>query len=190
MLLYIHGFLSSPQSHKALQVKQWCEIHHPGVEYQCPSLTAYPEESIKTLEAIVESASGDVALIGSSLGGFYSTFLAEKYNLKAVLINPAVEPHRLMTHYIHVDLANYHTDQHYRLSELHIDQLKALDVNPLVKKENYWLMVQTEDETLDYRAAVKKYKGCRQLVEEGGDHSFQKFERWLPDVFEFLSITK
>ncbi len=189
MLLYIHGFLSSPQSHKALQVKEWCEKNHPHVDYQCPLLTAYPKESLETLEALVESAQGDVALIGSSLGGFYSTYLAEKYNLKAVLINPAVEPHRLMLHYINTDLANYHTGQHYRLNESHIEQFKALDVSQLQREKNYWLMVQTNDETLDYRAAVKKYKGCRQLVEEGGDHSFQNFDRWLPEVFEFLSIT-
>ena len=141
------------------------------------------------MESLVESTSDQVALIGSSLGGYFSTYLAEKYNLKAVLINPAVEPYRLMKNYIDVDLSNYHTDQHYRLNKEHIEQIRALEVQRLQRLENYWLMVQTEDETLDYKAAVQKYKGCRQLVEEGGDHSFQNFERWLPEVFEFLSIS-
>lgn len=199
MLIYIHGFLSSPLSHKAMQVKEYCEKHHPSIGYICPALTAYPEESITQLESLIENALQEksktenpstskqtIGLIGSSLGGFYATYLSEKYNLKAVLINPAVAPHTLVANYLHVDLANYHTDQHYQLNESHLETFKALDVSALQHKDNYWLMVQTEDETLDYRAAVKKYQGCRQLAEEGGDHSFQDFDRWLPDVFSFL----
>ncbi len=172
-----------------MQVREWCDKYYPHVDFQCPPLTAYPNEAISMLETLIENSSDKVALIGSSLGGYFSTYLAEKYNLKAVLINPAVKPYELMKKYVDVKLSNYHTDQQYQLKEEHVEQYRALDIEQLQYLENYWLMVQTEDETLDYKAAVQKYKGCRQLVEEGGDHSFQDFDRWLPEIFKFLSIT-
>lgn len=188
LLLYIHGFLSSPLSHKAQQAKAWLEQNHPEVDFVCPALPAYPDQAIARLEAVVEQRLPEaVYLLGSSLGGYYATWLGEKYNLRAVLVNPAVAPHRLITDYLGRDLKNYHTEEHYRLDAGHIDQLRALDTDGLQYPANYWLMVQTGDDTLDYRQAVKKYRHCRQLVEEGGDHSFQYFERWLPEIFQFLT---
>lgn len=188
LLLYIHGFLSSPFSHKAQQVQAWLADNRPDIDYACPALTAYPDQALARLEALVEERlPEDIYLLGSSLGGFYATHLAEKYNLRSVLINPAVAPHRLISEYLDRDLKNYHTDEHYRLGSEHIDTLRALDRDRLQYPANFWLMVQTGDETLDYRQAVAKYRGCRQLVEEGGDHSFQNFDRWLPGILEFFT---
>ncbi|MEJ2761421.1 MAG: YqiA/YcfP family alpha/beta fold hydrolase [Gammaproteobacteria bacterium] len=186
-LLYIHGFLSSPASGKAVQVRDWLAAHRPSMEYHCPFLTPYFDEAGMELESFVESRlPGDVYLMGSSLGGYWATHLAEKYDLRAVLINPLVRAERLRREALGFELKNYHTDDVYILEERHADALEAADTPVIRRPENYWLLVQTGDETLDYRLAVAKYAGCRQLVEEGGDHGFQGFERHIRAAVEFL----
>lgn len=178
-LLYIHGFLSSPLSFKARQTQDWLAANHPEIDFYCPQLPPYPAQTRAILESLVEHLLPQpVYLMGSSLGGFWATWLAEKYNLRAVLINPAVNPQNFMPEYLEVDLKSYHTDDSYRLHAGHIDEIVAADA-PVTRKPNYWLLVQTGDETLDYRQAVQKYAGCKQTIEEGGDHSFQGFERYL-----------
>ncbi|ACE84346.1 YqiA/YcfP family alpha/beta fold hydrolase [Cellvibrio japonicus] len=185
-VLYIHGFLSSPLSFKAQQVQGWLARNHPEITYFCPHLTPYPEQTRHTLASMVESLLPQpVYLMGSSLGGFWATWLAETYNLRALLINPAVRPQDFMPAYLEVDLKGYHTDDSYRLNARHIDEIMATDI-PVTRLANYWLLVQTGDETLDYRAAVAKYQGCRQTIEEGGDHSFQGFECYLAQGLAFL----
>lgn len=185
-LLYIHGFLSSPLSFKAQQTAHWLAGHYPEMEFLCPPLTPYPADVQKLLESAIESRLPDpVYLMGSSLGGFWATWLAEKYHLRAVLINPAVRPQDFMPAYLEVDLKSYHTDDIYRLSAHHIDEIIAVDV-PVTQPNNYWLLVQTGDETLDYRQAVQKYHACKQTIEEGGDHAFQGFERYLDDCITFF----
>ncbi len=186
-LLYIHGFLSSPQSFKARQTQVWLAANHPEIAYYCPQLTPYPEQTRRELEQLVESLLPQpVYLMGSSLGGFWATWLAEKYDLRALLINPAVSPGNFMPRYIGQELKAYHSDDCYQLTADHIDEINAVDC-PVARLQNYWLLVQTADETLDYRDAVKKYAGCKQTIEEGGDHAFQGFERYLDTGIEFLA---
>jgi predicted esterase YcpF (UPF0227 family) len=185
-LLYIHGFLSSPFSFKAQQVKHWLAESYPEISFYCPHLPPYPAQTQAQLTALVEQLLPEpVYLMGSSLGGFWATWLAERYNLRALLINPAVKPQDFMPAYLEVDLKGYHTDDSYRLSARHIDEIIAADVLP-TRHQNYWLLVQSGDETLDYRQAVAKYQGCRQTIEEGGDHGFQGFERYLEPGLAFL----
>ncbi|HWV15856.1 MAG TPA: YqiA/YcfP family alpha/beta fold hydrolase [Cellvibrio sp.] len=185
-LIYIHGFLSSPLSFKACQVQQWLAANHPEITYHCPQLTPYPEQTRAQLESLVESLLPQaVYLMGSSLGGYWATWLVEKYNLRAILINPAVRPYDFMPQYVQQELKSYHSDHIYRLEERHIAEIRSADVQPL-RKGNYWLLLQTGDETLDYRDALTKYAGCRQTVEEGGDHAFQGFERYLAEALQFL----
>mgnify|MGYP002712334837 CR=1 FL=1 len=186
-LLYVHGFLSSPLSFKAKQTAHWLAVNHPEVKFFCPQLTPYPAQTQQQLNELIERLLPEpVYLMGSSLGGFWATWLAEKYNLPAVLINPAVRPQNFMPAYLEVDLKSYHTDDSYRLNAGHIDEIIAADV-PVAHPENYWLLVQTGDETLDYRHAVQKYHACKQTIEEGGDHAFQGFERYLPDCMTFFN---
>lgn len=186
-LLYIHGFLSSPLSYKAVQVKEWLQAHRDDIHYHCPSLTPYPAKTRQTLEALVENLQPEITgVIGSSLGGYWATWLVEKYDLPAVLINPAVKPSMLKQDYVNVELRNYHTEDSYRLTDSHLQELLAVDIKHIKRSKNYWLMVQTGDETLDYRLAVEKYADCRQLVEDGGDHSFQGFERRIKASVDFL----
>lgn len=185
-LIYIHGFLSSPLSYKAQQTQMWLEAHHPEITYYCPKLTPYPEQTRVELEQLVESLLPQpVYLMGSSLGGFWATWLTEKYNLRALLINPSVHPGEFMPNYINTDLKSYHNNDVYRLTTQHISEINLADKKP-TRLSNYWLLVQTGDETLDYRQAVEKYAGCKQTVEEGGDHAFQGFERYLQNGLNFL----
>lgn len=189
VLIYIHGFLSSPESFKARQTQAWLAVNHPEVAYHCPQLTPYPEQTRLALEQLVESLLPQkIFLIGSSLGGFWATWLAEKYNLKAVLINPAVRPYEFMPKHIGVILKSYHSEDTYCLAAHHIDEIKAVDGIPQ-RLSNYWLLVQEGDETLDYTQAVEKYRGCKQTIEQGGDHSFQGFERYLSKIIDFLGGT-
>lgn len=186
-LVYIHGFLSSPLSFKAQQTAQWLAQQHPEISFHCPQLPPYPAQTQLLLEALVESLLHEpVYLMGSSLGGFWATWLAEKYNLRAVLINPAVRPQDFMPAYLEVDLKSYHTDDSYRLCAHHIDEIIAVDIAPS-RLQNYWLLVQAGDETLDYRKAVQKYAGCKQTIEAGGDHAFQGFERFFADCMDFFN---
>ena len=188
-LLYIHGFLSSPLSFKAQQAARWLSSVHPDIAFYCPQLPPYPAQTQYQLEQLVESLLPQpVYVMGSSLGGFWATWLAEKYNLKAVLINPAVRPQDFMPAYLEVDLKSYHTDDSYRLHAGHITEIIAADI-PITRPANYWLLLQTGDETLDYRQAVQKYAGCKQTIEEGGDHAFQGFERYLDDCITFFQQT-
>ncbi len=189
-LLYIHGFLSSPNSFKALQVKDWLQLHRPDVEYHCPFLTVYPDQVQAELDALVadiQSRGQDLYLMGSSMGGFWSTYLAERYDLPALLINPAVRPSMLMPEYIGKSLKNYHTEDSYTLEAEHIEQLKALLPEKITRPQNYWVLLQTEDETLDYRQAEALYQEARLTIEEGGDHAFQGFERFIEPGIEFLA---
>ncbi|OGT71403.1 MAG: esterase YqiA [Gammaproteobacteria bacterium RIFCSPLOWO2_02_FULL_56_15] len=187
-LLYLHGFLSSPGSSKAVQMRDWLAVHRPEIQYQCPFLTPYFGETRKRLEGLVtELLPEPVYLMGSSLGGFLATWLAEKYDLRAVLINPAVQPSVLDHGYTGVELKNFHTGDTYVLNGSHVSELHAADTPVIRRHDNYWLLVQTGDETLDYRLAVKKYNGCRQLIEQGGDHGFHDFARHIPEAVRFLA---
>lgn len=181
-LIYLHGFLSSPLSAKAEITRNWLLKNKSEIDYYCPQLPPYPNETKNILTQLVEQLSNrPVYLVGSSLGGFWATYLAERFNLLAVLINPAVSPQNFMPKYLGVDLKSYHTDDSYHLQQHHIDEILGADL-PVTRFENYWLLVQTGDETLDYRDAVKKYAHCKQTIEEGGDHSFQGFENYLEDI--------
>jgi predicted esterase YcpF (UPF0227 family) len=119
-------------------------------------------------------------LVGSSLGGFYATYLADKHDLKAVLLNPAIEPHTGLRPYLGPQ-KNLYTGEPYELTEAHLRQWEALVV-PRITPSRYLLLVETGDEVLDYRAAVARYAGCEQVVVKGGDHSLQSFPRDLPRI--------
>ena len=185
-LIYLHGFLSSPQSVKAQQTLAYVKAHLPDLPMHVPELPNYPGQAAKLLDDLVSSL-GNVPLrfIGSSMGGFLSTFLVERFGGKAVLINPAVRPFELLVDYLgpHV---NPYTDKPFTLTEQHIDELRALDTPSLRKPDSYWALLQTEDETLDYRLAEQKYAGGKLTIEQGGDHSFVGYDRFLPQIFEFL----
>jgi len=187
MLIYIHGFNSSARSFKAGLLHERMVQLGLGGDYACPDLAHRPRQAMAQLEALIAgSPRAPAALVGSSLGGFYATWLAEKYRLKAVLVNPAVRPYELLHDYLGPQ-KNLYTGVEYELTEQHLAELHELEA-PSITPAHYLLMVQTEDEVLDYRQAAEKYRDARQIVIEGGDHGFSSFAAYLDTVLRFCGI--
>ena len=187
MLIYLHGFNSSPGSHKAQLLKRYLEERGMGGQYCCPALPTLGMHAIALVEAeIARHPRASVTLVGSSLGGFYSTYLAERHDLRAVLINPAVRPHEDLRAYLGTQ-QNLYTQQRYDLTEDHLRQWDKLYL-PTLRPQRYLLLLETGDEVLDYREAVEKYQGARQVVIEGGDHSLQSFPGHIPLILEFAGL--
>lgn len=185
MIVYLHGFNSSPASGKARQLGEYLASLGRLDEYFCPTLSNSPREAIAQVESVLlPYPPGPITLVGSSLGGFYATYLAEKHGWKAVLVNPAVHAHRLMRGALGPQ-TNWYTGKKWMLTEDHLAELAALDVAQISQPERYLLLVQTHDEILDYRDAVSYYVGARHCVEDGGNHGFTGFERHLSTILDF-----
>jgi uncharacterized protein len=189
LLLYIHGFNSSPLSLKAQVMAEYCKQHRPDIRVEIPQMPCYPEQAAVFIDDLVSSLKHDYAigLVGSSLGGYISTWLNSRHQLPAVLVNPAVKPYELLQDYLG-EQVNPYTSEKYWLEPQHIDELKAMDVDQLVDPKQFWLLQQMGDEVLDYRQAVEKYAASKQTVEPDGDHSFVDFERFPADVIQFLKL--
>jgi predicted esterase YcpF (UPF0227 family) len=179
VIVYLHGFNSSPESHKAQVLARYLADH--GLAYACPALPSLGSAAIRLIEETLPVRKA--CFVGSSLGGFYATHLAEKHRAKAVLINPAIEPHIGLRAYLGPQ-RNLHTGEPYELTEAHLRDWQSLVV-PHITPERYLLLVETGDEVLDYREAVRRYSGCEQIIVNGGDHSLQSFPQHLARIVEF-----
>lgn len=189
LLIYIHGFLSSPLSEKAEETRLYILQQNLSVDFVAPELSNYPMEAFVQLRELIErQPKRKIALIGSSMGGFMATALAHEYAIKAVLVNPAVRPAALIQHYLGQN-TNPYTQVQFILGPEHIEELDQLTLDKVTQPASFLVLLQTGDETLDYRQAVDYYHGCRQLVEEGGDHRFQDYQQHLSVVFKFLGLT-
>jgi predicted esterase YcpF (UPF0227 family) len=188
-LLYLHGFNSSPQSYKAQQVSQYMSDHGCLDQLLCPQIPAVPNEARQFLERLVEQTLEQhmLSFIGSSLGGYYATYLAEKYSGSAVLINPSVKPYETLRAYLGENKF-YFDEGVWDFDETHIKQLEVMDVESITEAERYLVLLQTGDETLDYREAESKYQDSQVIIEQGGDHSFIGLERFIPHIMQFSQI--
>jgi hypothetical protein len=185
MILYLHGFRSSPRSFKAQLLGQRMKELGRGDEYMCPQLPASPREAIALAQALLAGVPVDeVALIGSSLGGYYATWLAEQTGCRAVLLNPAVKPPRDLEKYVGVTTA-YHSDERFEFKRDYIAELEALAVERITRPERYFLMAATGDEVLDWREMTAHYPGARQHVIEGSDHGIAEFAQYVDEVLDF-----
>jgi uncharacterized protein len=180
VIVYLHGFNSSPQSHKAQVLGRFLAERGLGAQYACPALPPFASEAIREAE---NYAQGNACFVGSSLGGFYATWLAEKHGARAVLINPAIDPHVGLRAYLGRQ-ENLHTGEPYELTEAHLRDWEG-HYAPRITPERYLLIVETGDEVLDYRRAADRYAGAQKIVVQGGDHSLQSFPRHLPRILEF-----
>lgn len=188
MIVYLHGFNSSPQSSKAQYFMKYLEERGMADRFACPQLSHWPNEAIAAVEAeMARRTLEGVTLVGSSLGGFYATWLAETYGVPAVLINPAIDPHVGLRAFLGPQ-QNYHSGEKYELTEEHLRQWAQLSV-PKVHPERYLLLVETGDEVINYRAAVKKYRGAMQLVMQGDDHTLVSFPEQIPLILQFAEMT-
>lgn len=185
-LIYLHGFCSSPASWKARHLADYLTAAGLDDRFACPTLSPAPTEAIAEIEALLVRTGGEVTLVGSSLGGYYASWLAEKHDLRAVLINPAVQAPGLLSGLLgrHV---NFHSGDAFDFTPAHLEQLRELAA-PAVTSARYFLLVETGDEVLDYRQAVARYAGCRQIVLDGGDHSFTRFPDFVPQIVEFCRL--
>ncbi len=186
-IIYLHGFLSSPASHKAQTTGAWLAAHRPDIRFSCPELSSYPDKIRSHLIELLTGIDEKPHLIGSSLGGYWASYLVESgLAQKAVVINPAVSPHVFFSHYVGQELKGYYSDHRYTLNTEHLNVLAECESASLNFPEKYWLMVQRGDEVLDYRLACERYRDARQLVEDGGNHTFENYDRWLPDIVDFF----
>ncbi|MCX8099042.1 MAG: alpha/beta fold hydrolase [Casimicrobiaceae bacterium] len=184
-ILYLHGFRSSPQSTKASLLRErFARTQH---RYLCPQLPASPRAAIEMASELIEErddAARDWALIGSSLGGYYATYLAERYGCRAVLLNPAITPARDLAAYVG-ELTNFHSGEPFQWRAEYLDELAELAVERITRPERYLLIAAKGDELIDWRDMVAHYPGAQQIVLEGSDHALSDFTRYLETVIEF-----
>ncbi|MFZ4527425.1 MAG: YqiA/YcfP family alpha/beta fold hydrolase [Undibacterium curvum] len=185
MILYLHGFRSSPSSFKARVMQAHMDQLGRSAEFHSPALSPSPAEAIAQAQAIIaDTPPEQLTIIGSSLGGFYATWLAEQYGCRAVVVNPAVKPPRELESYVGVT-TYYHSDQVFEFKAEYVDQLRALAVSGITRPERYFLMAATGDEVLDYREMISFYAGARQLIIEGSDHGIAEFADHLDLVLDY-----
>lgn len=179
-IVYLHGFNSSEHSAKARETAAFLDQCGLAETFHCPRLPPHPADAIAAATALLQRLPADTLLIGSSLGGFYASWLAEALGLRAVLINPAVRPDRSLAAYIGPQ-TNPYTGEQYTLGEADLTALRRLAVER-PNAERYWLVLGTADEVLDWREAVRHYRGARQTVFFGDDHRLARWPECLPGV--------
>ena len=184
-ILYLHGFRSSPASFKARRLQQYFEQRGAAERFICPQLPPSPRAAFELISHIARPYLTDtLAVVGSSLGGFYATALAEATGCRAVLLNPAVWPARDLAQYIGEQTA-WHSADRFFFQPAFIDELQALTVEKITQPERYLLLAATGDEVLDWREMTARYAGATQCVIEGSDHGLSDFEDYLDQVVEF-----
>lgn len=190
LLVYLHGFRSSPRSSKAVMTGNAVNIlssKDKPFEWYCPQLLASPKMSLDMVTRHIDQSNADrIVIIGSSLGGFYANYLAEKYGYKAVVLNPAVRAARELAPHVGM-LTAYDSDEPFDFRPEYIDELKALQIEKITSPNRYFLIAAKGDELLDWREMVDFYTGANQLVLEGSDHGISEYEELLPKVLEFIS---
>ncbi|MFL6706823.1 MAG: YqiA/YcfP family alpha/beta fold hydrolase [Massilia sp.] len=185
MILYLHGFRSSPASYKARVVQQRMAALGLADQLRCPQLPASPKEAIALALSLVEGVPAEeLAIVGSSLGGFYATWLAEKLGCRAVLLNPAVNPLKNLEQHVGVTTA-WHSDTPFEFKRDYIDELRDLLVPAITDPARYFLIAATGDEVLDYRDMLAHYPGARQHLIEGSDHAISEFADYVDAVLTF-----
>lgn len=192
-LLYLHGFRSSPQSMKAQKMAAVVAHRHPAVRWWCPQLPPSPEAALRgVMDTIaawpLQAGFESLAVVGSSLGGFYATAVAEATGCKAVLLNPAVEPARDLASYIGEQTTWQNPAEHFFFEPRFVDELKAQHAGPLKAPQNYLAFIAKGDEVLDWREMAGRYAGARLRILEGGDHALSDFDAHLPEILEFLAL--
>jgi predicted esterase YcpF (UPF0227 family) len=186
-IVYLHGFVSSPQSKKAVMLGDYVRNCVSGVDCVVPELHHRPRRAIETIESACRRIPvADLTLVGSSLGGFYATVAAERLGCRAALLNPAVRPHTHFARYLGAQ-RNFYTGEEFELTHEHIDELAALDPPAITRPERYWLFVETGDVVLDYREAVAYYRDALHTVVRGGDHTLVSFPEHVPDLVDWAS---
>ncbi len=188
-LLYLHGFRSSPLSAKAQTMAACVRERHPDVHWWCPQLQASPRAAMQeVMDTIAGWPQASMAVMGSSLGGFYATHVAETHACKAVLLNPAVDPARDLAKYIGEQTSWHDPAERFFFEPGFVDEFRALAHGPAARPDNYFAVIAKGDEVLDWREMTGRYAGARIKLLEGGDHAISDFDAHLPDILDFLAL--
>jgi len=188
-LLYLHGFRSSPKSFKAQRLQAWVAQHRPDVHWWCPQLPPSPRAAMGMLrEGTAGWPAAHSAVLGSSLGGFYATVMAEATGWPAVLLNPAIEPARDLTPYVGEISAFHAPEQRFHFHSEHIDQLRAMRPGPITRPERYFAIIAKGGEVLDWREMVARYPGVNLRLLEGSDHALSDYDAHQPHLLKFLQL--
>ena len=188
-LLYLHGFRSSPRSFKAQRMAAAVQARHPAVRWWCPQLPPSPRAAMDLLrEGTRDWPRERMAVVGSSLGGFYATCVAEDTGCRAVLLNPAVDPARDLAKYIGEQTAWHDPGEHFFFAPEYVDELRALQRGPVAHPERYFAIIAKGDEVLDWREMTGRYPGIRLKLLEGSDHAISDFDEYLDEVLAFLDL--
>lgn len=185
MIIYIHGFNSSSRSGKAQELQSWMAARGLAEAYACPDLPHRPAQAVTLLESLIVASRGAPKLVGSSLGGYYATFLAERHGLKAVLVSPCVACHEKLAGEVGRTQKNWHDGTEYVFTAAHLDELAALHVPRLSQPGRYLLLLEKGDEVLDWRESAAYYQGAEQHILDGGDHGFSRFAEYIPEILAF-----
>ncbi|MDC8772863.1 YqiA/YcfP family alpha/beta fold hydrolase [Roseateles albus] len=191
-LLYLHGFRSSPRSAKALRMAEWVRSHNPALVFACPQLPPSPTEAMALLRDLTADwPSQGCALMGSSLGGFYATGLAEWPRFRssrAVLLNPAVDPARDLEKYIGEQSCWQDPEERFFFRPEFIQELQALSTAFSSQPQRLLPVIAKGDEVLDWREMQARYANCRVKLLEGSDHGLSDFDDYLPELSDFLGL--
>ena len=188
MILYLHGFRSSPKSMKARVVGERMAALGVADQLICPQLPASPKDAMALALSLIDGIPAEqLSIIGSSLGGYYATWLAERIGCRAVLVNPAIVPSLDLDRHVGVT-TQFHSDAPFEFKRDYIDELRALDVSRITQPQRYFLLAATGDEVLDYRDMVAHYQGARQHVIDGSDHAVSEFPDYVDEVLAFCGI--
>jgi len=188
-LLYLHGFRSSPRSTKARAVADRVAQRHPNLHWWCPQLPPSPKDAIDmVMKGIADWPRKSMAVVGSSLGGFYATYVAGMTRCRAVLLNPAVHPARDLTLYIGDQSAWHDPAEHFYFRPEYIHELRAMEVGSLTRPERVFAVIAKGDEVLDWHEMSARYADSRVKLIEGGDHALSDFKKsHLDDVMAFIN---
>jgi predicted esterase YcpF (UPF0227 family) len=187
-VVYLHGFRSSPKSFKARLIADRMAQLGRGADFVCPQLPPSPLEAVALVREAVAPTAQDT-LVGSSLGGFYATWLAERLGSRAVLLNPAIRPARDLRGYTG-PLTMYHSDERFDFRTGHIEEMRTLEVRGISFAQRYFLIAAKGDELLDWREMVAHYPGARHKVLEHGDHGLSDFADYVDEVLEFANVIR
>ena len=188
-LLYLHGFRSSPQSNKARIMADYVSAKHPKVRWWCPQLPPSPRDAASLIaEGIANWPRQSMAVMGSSLGGYYASWVAQLARCKSVLINPAVNPARDLEKYIGEQASWHDPEEKFFFRPEYIDELRLLDTRSMTPAAPEMVLIAQGDEVLDWTEMSERYPHALQLVQEGGDHALSNFEEYLSRVGEFLTL--
>ena len=187
--LYLHGFRSSPRSFKAQRMAEVVRQRHPAVTWWCPQLPPSPREAMEMVwDTVRHWPQERMAVVGSSLGGFYATWVAERTGCRAVLLNPAVDPARDLQKYIGEQTAWHDPNERFEIKPEFMQELRILECGPVTHPQRYFAVIAKGDEVLDWREMTGRYPGIRIKLLEGGDHALSDFDDHLEEVLAFLRL--